>query len=520
MVSKSSQPPNVIFILSDDQGYWTLGCQGNPDIRTPHLDRLAASGIRFDNFFCTSPVCSPARASLLTGRMPSQHGIHDWLRAGNAPAEKENGGRLIEYLEGQKGYTDILAENGYCCGISGKWHLGDSLKPQKSLSYWEVHAQGAGPYYNAPMVRNGEITKAPGYVTHVITDNALEFLSRQEKGKPFYLSIHYTAPHAPWERRHHPPEIFNDYYEHCGFESFPQKPTHPWQASFYCPRGDPEKRREFLSGYSAAVTAMDRDIGRILDGIEERGIASDTLVFFVSDNGMNMGHHGIYGKGNGTFPMNMFDTSVKVPAIISHPGQIPQGQVCRDLLSQCDFMPTLLDYLGFDYRRDFPDSDRLPGRSFASLLGAPLRKGNPGSRDHPRARDYPKSRDFVVVYDEYGPVRMIRTTDWKYIHRYPYGPHELYDLRNDPQEDRNLVDLPDQKKRVQELRGMLEEWFLAHVDPERDGAREPVTGRGQIDMAGKAGAGRLAFLEDWKYLKNHGEAGRSAYSPYDVSPFE
>jgi hypothetical protein len=171
-----------------------------------------------------------------------------------------------------------------------------------------------------------------------------------------------------------------------------------------------------------------------------------------------------------------------------------------------------------DFGKDFPDADRLPGRSFASLLGAPQPNGNPGRRKTAG------SRDFVVVYDEYGPVRMIRTKEWKYIHRYPYGPHELYDLRNDPEEDRNLVARPDQKKRqkkrIQELRGMLEEWFLAHVDPERDGAREPVTGRGQIDMAGKAGSGRTAFLEDWKYLKDGGEAGRSAYSPYDESPFE
>ena len=117
--------PNVIVILTDDQGYWALGCAGNEEIRTPNLDRLAASGTRFENFFCVSPVCSPARASLLTGRIPSHHGVHDWLRGGNAKVDHENHG-LIEYLKDQPGYTDFLSQQGYVCGLSGKWHLGDT----------------------------------------------------------------------------------------------------------------------------------------------------------------------------------------------------------------------------------------------------------------------------------------------------------------------------------------------------------------------------------------------------------
>ena len=114
--------PNIVFILTDDQGYWSLGCYGNQEIRTPNLDRLAEHGVRFENFFCVSPVCSPARASLMTGRIPSQHGVHDYLCGGNGGA----GQTAIEYLKGQRGYTDILAENGYTCGLSGKWHLGDN----------------------------------------------------------------------------------------------------------------------------------------------------------------------------------------------------------------------------------------------------------------------------------------------------------------------------------------------------------------------------------------------------------
>jgi arylsulfatase A-like enzyme len=131
----TSTHTNILFILSDDQGAWAMGCAGNDEIETPNLDRLAETGMRFENFFCASPVCSPARATLLTGRIPSQHGIHDWLAAGNTTAayEPERNGELTEYLVGQPGYTDYLAAAGYDCGISGKWHLGDSHHAQKGL---------------------------------------------------------------------------------------------------------------------------------------------------------------------------------------------------------------------------------------------------------------------------------------------------------------------------------------------------------------------------------------------------
>lgn len=479
MPSTDSKRPNLLVILSDDQGSWTLGCAGNRECRTPHLDRLAAGGIRCENFFCASPVCSPARASLLTGRIPSQHGVHDWIRAGDTVAayEPERGGELVEYLAGQPGYTDFLAAAGYVCGLSGKWHLGDSHHPQKGFTFWQVHAKGGGPYYRAPMVEGDAVREEQGYVTDTITDQALEFLEQQRTAttdRPFYLGVHYTAPHSPWGREQHPAELWDDYHDNCPLDSVPDGLAPPeWATSLSIPVETPEKRRAHLSGYYAAITAMDRNIGRLLDWLEANRLRENTLIFFTSDNGMNMGHHGVYGKGNATFPQNMFEESVKVPAIFSRPGHTPAGTVCTDLLSHYDVMPTLLDYLGLEN----PEADALPGTSFAPLLC-----GDPAA-----------GREHVVIADEYGPVRMIRTRTWKYIHRYPYGPHELYHLAEDPGETRNLAGNGEYAATEIRLRRALGDWFLRYADPHRDGTKEPVTGRGQLGRCGCEGDGRIQY---------------------------
>ncbi len=464
--SREINQPNILFILTDDQGPWALGCAGNDEIVTPHLDQLADSGMRFENFFCTSPVCSPARASILTGRIPSQYGIHDFIKDGNS------GDAGVHYLEGQTAYTEILAEHGYVCGISGKWHLGASDVFQKGFSHWYVHQKGSGHYYHAPMYRNGQLIHEPEYITDVITDDALNFLEQQKEAKqPFYLSVHYTAPHDPWTGKEHPQALL-DLYNTCNFLSCPQKHHHP-QAVY---RYEATDARECLKGYFAAVTGVDMNVGRLLAKLEEMGIREQTLIVFMSEKGFNCGHHGIWGKGNGTFNLNMFDTSVKVPAIVSHQGKVPQGTVCKELLSQYDWMPTLLDYLGFE----LPKEHNLPGKSFKStLLGQP----NQG-------------RENVVIYDEYGPVRMIRSKEWKYVHRYPYGEHELYDLANDPDEITNLYNEQKYETVISAMRHTMEEWFLTYVDPKIDGSKLPVRGNGQNGLAGVHAKGKLVFDQE------------------------
>ena len=441
--------PNVIFILSDDQGIWSLGCYGNREIRTPNLDRLAAQGMRFRNFFVATPVCSPSRATFFTGRICSQHGVHDWLRGGNVDPG------AIRYLDGEVTSTDVLAGQGYACGISGKWHLGDSQHPQHRFDHWFVHQKGGGPYMNAPMVRDGERVNEPGYVTNVITEDALAFLDDHAAGT-FYLSVHYTAPHSPWDRHHHLPEVFDSYAD-CPFESCPQEERHPWaiQLTDRC-----LGNREMLQGYAAAITSMDHDIGRILDRVDDLGIRENTLIVFVSDNGFSCGHHGFWGKGNGTNPINMYENSIRVPAIFSHPGHIPENAVQDAMVSAYDFLPTLLDYVG----APCPPDRNLPGTSFAdSLRGG----GSEGRED-------------VIVFDEYGYTRMICTREWKYVHRYPDGPHELFNLRDDPGERHNRVHDPNMGARVKRMRARLEEWFDRYVIPEKDGRYFPVDGRGQM----------------------------------------
>lgn len=468
--------PNILFVLTDDQGAWALHCAGNEEIYTPNLDRLAAQGMRFENFFCASPVCSPARATLLTGTIPSAHGVLDWLRGGNLdreriPAEMASDAyadfsdehKPIQYLAGKIAYTDILAQNGYTCALAGKWHLGDSMVPQHGFRYWYTIGRGGCCYYHPDIVEDGHLHFEHGrYVTDLITDKALEFLDTLTKDNaPFYLSVHYTAPHAPWEAEHHPKE-FIDLYEDCPFRSTPDVPDHP---GLTCePMYGTPRRKEKLRGYYAAVTAMDQGVGKLLDALEERNLADNTLVIFAADNGMNMGHHGIWGKGNGTRPMNMYDTSVKVPFLVRWPGTVPAGQVCQRMVSAYDFFPTLLDLLGLDNQQ----IQHLPGTSFADALRGQEEGG----------------REEVVVFDEYGPVRMIRSRQYKYIHRYPYGPDEFYDLQADPAEECNRIDDPEFADKILAMRRRMERWFNQYADPDLDGTREGVTGSGQLCSAG------------------------------------
>ena len=481
--------PNILFILTDDQGAWAMRCAGNTDIYTPNLDRLAKQGTRFDNFFCASPVCSPARASILTGRIPSQHGVHDWIRCGSLDRDAlgdlkdhpyfANEDKPVRYLDGMTAYTDLLAQNGYRCALSGKWHLGDSMNPQDGFTDWFTIGRGGCLYMQPDVIEDGKLKIEDRYITDLITEHALEDLEKYAASEePFYVSVHYTAPHDPWDADQHPKE-FTEMYRDCQCTATPDEPLHPNRIPT-APGGTGEERKRLLRGYYAAVSAMDAGVGQLLDRLEELGIAEDTLVIFTADNGMNMGHHAIWGKGNGTFPFNLFDTAVKVPFIARWKGKIPAGRVTESMCSHYDIIQTLKELL--DLEGELPEG--LPGKSFAPVLT--------GAAD---------TDNHVVILDEYGSSRMIRNREWKYIHRYPYGPNELYHLSEDPGEKENLIGCPEYEEIRCELFDRLQKWYAEYADIAVDGTREAVTGLGQMRRPGLYSGGKPVYAETAKYQK-------------------
>lgn len=470
--------PNILFILSDDQGAWAMGCAGNREIITPNLDALARDGVRFENFYCASPVCSPARASILTGEMPSCHGVQDWLSGGNVNTEnhpymKEHykfrtPDTGIEYLEGHPSYIAELAGAGYTCALSGKWHLGNQEKPKEGFSKWFTISSGGCHYYSPDFFENGSFMDCREYVTDVITDKALVYLDELEReGQPFCLEVHYTAPHSPWEAAEHPAEYLS-LYRDCPFESVPSEPVHPCQVSS-APVGDTaEKRRENLTGYYAAITAMDANIGRLVGKLKKDGLYEDTIIVFTSDNGMNMGHHGIWGKGNGTYPPNMYDSSVKVPFIIRVPGLSQTGRVEMKSASHCDIYPTLLDYAGVSYTM----KDKQPGESLTELIAGEQKKDR-----------------LIEIHDEYGFVRMLRNNRYKIVRNYLHDQTELYDMENDPEEKQNLTGNAAYDVILQSLLKEMEHWFDIYTEPKCDGRKAAtLTGSGQKDFCWKADA--------------------------------
>lgn len=451
--------PNILFILADDMGQWAAGCYGNYEIYTPNIDKLASEGVRFTDAFCNTPVCSASRATYFTGRLPSQHGIHDWLSGGNGCSQEAD-----DYMREETFYTDLLAKNGYQCAISGKFHLGDQQVPQHSFQHWFVHQRGGADYNNPPMVQDGKCVNIKGYVTDIITDDAIDFLLNEwNRSAPFYLSVHYTAPHSPYTGAdgradsEHPKEIV-DMYKNCSFHTLPQEPKNPYAVHTSGLTGHCLGNRQCLLGYFAAMTAMDLNIGRILQTLSTLGIDEDTLVVFASDHGFNAGQHGLWGKGNSAYPINMFDTSLKIPLIFRHKGTI-KPKVESAVVQVIDIAPTLLEYGG---NSSFPHSANIPGHSFAPLLtGAQLQWAVEGT-----------------IFGEYGQVRYARNGTFKYVTRFT-NQQELYDLEADPKEEKNLAASVSSIPVLHSQDNALRDFYSFYEDPFLSGWHLPVTGHGQ-----------------------------------------
>jgi len=335
------------------------------------------------------------------------------------------------------------------------------MKPQHGFSYWYTIGKGGCNYMDPDMVEDGQISFPEKYVTDLITDKAVDFieeLSTQEN--PFYLSVHYTAPHAPWDPQHHPKEYLN-LYKDCDYSKYyPLKKEHPNATPWSKQRYHQENVDDNFRGYEASITAMDNGIGKIIQKLKDNGVYDNTIIIFTSDNGFNMGQHGFFGKGNGTYPLNMYEESIRVPFILSYEGLKQKGMVFENIYSHYDIFPTLLE-IG---ECEAEENEKQPGKSFFSEV----LKGKEGGQRS------------TVIFDEYGTTRMIRDERFKYVHRYPKGPHELYDLQLDPHEECNLYCNDKYEHIIRELRSRLIEWFLTYQDPIYDGTKEDVTGLGQL----------------------------------------
>lgn len=438
----TEQRKNILLFLTDDHGAWANGCYGNSEVETPTLDRLASEGTRFENAFTLTPVCSPSRACLLTGRTASQVGIHDWLQDAHESIRER------DWLGDVPTLFQILHDAGYFTGLSGKWHIGQPHLPPKGaddhfgLARWQGEHNGAYTY-----IRNGEMVTLDGNKSARITDHTLEFLENAPADQPFFLNVGYIATHSPYHKDAHQPEL-TALYENATFRDIPPYQAHPWVKNEGFPFENPSEQdlRDHYIGYYAAVTEIDRNVARILDALEQSGRLEDTIVIYTSDHGCTLGHHGFWGKGNSTRPLNMHEHSLRIPLIWRGPGIVP-GQALNACVDHYDSFQTLLELAGVSV------DPQSPGVSYRAMLGG-------------LGQDW----DDTVI-GEYGDLRMIRTPEWKLVHRHPNGPHDLFHLADDPEETVNVYDHPTNQSVVADLREQLERFYLHYERAETSGLR-------------------------------------------------
>ena len=419
--------PNVLVILTDDMRWDALGVvqreQGDkalfPWFRTPHLDRLATEGCRFTSAFVTTSLCSPSRASLISGRYAHRHGVRN---------------NFTDYPAELPGYPRRLQEHGYETAYIGKWHMGeddDAVRP--GFDFWMSH-KGQGNYHDNEFNIDGERRVIPGYYTTVVTDAAVDWMARPHD-RPWLLVVGHKAPHGG-------PIVPEEKFAKA-FDGFPVvKPANAesWRGAGGKPGwleqsyptwhglGGPlygqKEYGRFVRAYLGCIASVDESVGRMLSRLEESGRLDDTVVIFTSDNGFALGEHGRVDK------RTAYEESIRVPLLVRYPRRATPGRVARQMVLSLDLAPSILDLCGLG---PLPDAD---GRSWAPLL----------------AKDADEWRSsFLYQYDyerqfPYTPnVRAVRTDDWKFV-RYPHGDGgpdrhaaELYDLRTDPLETKNLA---------------------------------------------------------------------------------
>ena len=438
-VVHAATQPNLLFVLTDDQALWTLGCYGNREAVTPRLDQLAQQGAKFTNAFVTTPVCSPSRVAFLTGRHGIEVGITDWI----AGSEKSVG-----LPKGIVTWPGLLQKAGYSTALIGKWHLG-ALPHQhptnNGFDHFMGHIGGGWSPKNPTLEVEGTATKLDGFSVNLCTDEAIRWM-RTVQDKPFALCVHYREPHSPYTPM--PPQDMAKLKE--------LDPTVPQERGL-----DIDKVKKSTKDYYAAITAIDRNVGRMLDELDALKLTDNTIVIFTSDHGYNIGHHTIQHKGNGHWIAgglrgpkrpNMWDTSLRIPLIIRWPGVTQPGQVIHNIVTNMDTFLSVTDMLNVAV----PADAKPHGRSYTPLL-----RGE-------SADDWPTT--FYGAYDLHNGglayMRMIRTPEWKLIrHYHANGLDELYDLQMDPGETRNLYGQRKHAKMRQELQTKLNAWRRSVNDP-------------------------------------------------------
>ena len=435
--------PNVVMFMTDDHGAWTLGSYGCAEMHTPNIDALARGGARFQRAFACTPVCSPSRMTWITGHLPATHTVQDWL-----VPEDSFGEQSRAWLDGHLTYSEVLAKHGYTLGMCGKWHMGHDDQAQRGFSFWATVPGGGGPYKDVEFVKNGQRVQTTGFKTDRVGDFALEFLDRQRgQENPFYLLVPFYAPHTPYDFQ---PEEYRAHYNNSGFSCYPRGEAHPWANRGLRPHLNNPKS---MQAYSALISGVDANVGRVVKRLEEMGVRDDTLIVFTADQGWNSGQHGFWGKGNGTWPFNMYEESIRVPLIWNHPGRIQAGAVPKEMVSSYDYFPTILDYLNIPAPARDP---RRVGRSYAPILHG----------RHPRWDNR--------LYFEYSFVRGLRTENLKLVQRTPEWPGELYDLEADPGETRNRYEDPAYAKQRAALQSDLDRFFDRAGAPPLDAWRTNV----------------------------------------------
>jgi N-acetylglucosamine-6-sulfatase len=434
--SAPDTPQNVIFILSDDHRYDFMGFhEESPDfLETPAMDRMANEGAHLANAFVTTSLCSPSRASILTGQYAHRHGVVD-----NSTLVPEQ----TEFFARQ------LQDTGYETAYVGKWHMGRaSAEPRPGFDHW-VSFRGQGVYYNPTLNVNGETVEREGYMTDLLTDYALDWLRQREGNEaPFFLYLSHKAVHADFQpaERHrgrysdvepdYPPSMANVESNYRNKPDWVREQRFSWHGVDHLYHGR-TSFDSFYRRYAETLLALDESIGQVLDYLDASGLAENTLVVYMGDNGFLLGEHGLIDK------RNAYEESIRVPMLAWAPGFIAPGTTVDAQVRNIDVTPTILELAD----AAMPDDHTLDGQSFLSTL-----QGTEPETDRTFLYEY----YWEYAFPHTPTVFALRTDQYKYI--YYHGIWDLngfYDLQNDPNERQNLINVPSYQDEIRSMRNEL-----------------------------------------------------------------